>query len=453
MNAKSPFHGLLPQSWRSLTLGEVCKLGGGNIQTGPFGSQLHAADYVTEGIPSVMPQNIGDNRILEEGIARITLEDAERLNRYLLRTGDVVYSRRGDVERRALVRTYEDGWLCGTGCLRVRFGNGFVDPDFGAFYLGDPNVRAWIVGHAVGATMPNLNTGILSSLPFVLPPLEIQQKIASILGALDDKIELNRRTNATLEIIAQTLFKSWFVDFDPVKAKAAGLEPEGLDATTAALFPSGFESSNLGEIPEGWEFVELSKICEINPTRRLPKAGLAPYLDMGNMPTKGSRALDWYDREIGSGAKFINGDTLFARITPCLENGKTAFVDFLEPEQVGWGSTEYIVRPKPPFPLEYAYILARDEAFRKHAIQSMTGSSGRQRASAEAMGRYIVVVPSTEILEHYSNLLNNIFKSIKSRDEESRALTITRDSLLPKLLSGELDVSDFDLLEANSSLV
>jgi type I restriction enzyme, S subunit len=236
------------------------------------------------------------------------------------------------------------------------------------------------------------------------------------------------------------------VDFDPVKAKAAGLEPEGLDADTAVLFPSSFQTSSQQEIPEGWTVAELSEICEINPTRKLPRIGLAPYLDMGNMPIKGSRAIDWYDREIGSGAKFINGDTLFARITPCLENGKTAYVDFLENGQVGWGSTEYIVmRPKHPFPLQYAYILARDENFRSHAVQSMTGSSGRQRASAEALGRYSIAIPTTAILEKYGEILNSFFEIIKSRDEESKVLATTRDSLLPKLLSGEVDAARIDV--------
>ncbi len=104
--------GPAPYGWKYTTLGTACQLGGGDIQTGPFGSQLHAADYVPVGIPSIMPQNIGDNRIVEDGIARITPEDAKRLSRYLVRAGDIVYSRRGDVERRALVRDHEDGWLC-----------------------------------------------------------------------------------------------------------------------------------------------------------------------------------------------------------------------------------------------------------------------------------------------------------------------------------------------------
>ena len=211
----------LPEDWEYTTLGAACERGGGDIQTGPFGSQLHASDYVSVGIPSIMPQNIGDNRINVDGIARISPDDASRLSRYLVREGDIVYSRRGDVERRALVRGGEDGWLCGTGCLRIRFGESGVDSRYASYFLGHPSVREWVVRHAHGATMPNLNTSILSACPFVIPPKEEQRAIAHILGTLDDKIELNRRMNETLEAMARALFKSWFVDFDPVRAKAA----------------------------------------------------------------------------------------------------------------------------------------------------------------------------------------------------------------------------------------
>ena len=208
-----------PYHWELTTLGDVAARGGGGIQTGPFGSQLHASDYVQDGIPSVMPQNIGNNRIDDEGIARITEHDALRLSRYLLRSGDIVYSRRGNVERRALVRVDQDGWLCGTGCLRVRFGNGPVVPEFAAYYLAHPTVRAHIVQHAIGATMPNLNTSILSGVPFLLPPKVEQVEIGSLLGALDDKIDLHRRMNETLESMARAIFKDWFVDFGPIRAR------------------------------------------------------------------------------------------------------------------------------------------------------------------------------------------------------------------------------------------
>ena len=211
--------GSLPEDWEYTTLGIACDRGGGHIQTGPFGSQLHASDYAPIGIPSIMPKNIGDNRINLDGIARIGPDDANRLSRYLVQEGDIVYSRRGDVERRALVRRAEEGWLCGTGCLRVRLGEGGVDSRYASYFLGHPNVREWIVRHSHGATMRNLNTSILSACPFIIPPKEDQRAIARILGTLDDKIELNRRMNETLEAMARALFKSWFVDFDPVRAR------------------------------------------------------------------------------------------------------------------------------------------------------------------------------------------------------------------------------------------
>jgi type I restriction enzyme S subunit len=183
-------------NWERTTLGAICESTGGGIQTGPFGSQLHARDYVSEGIPSVMPQNIGDNRIVEEGIARISAADIARLSRYLLRAGDIVYSRRGDVERRALVRPENEGWLCGTGCLRVRIGlNDRYDSRFISYALGTAASRQWIKRHAVGATMLNLNTAILSAVPLSVPSFVEQRAIAEMLGALDDKIATNDRVS------------------------------------------------------------------------------------------------------------------------------------------------------------------------------------------------------------------------------------------------------------------
>jgi type I restriction enzyme S subunit len=253
---------VIPSGWRATTLGGICQESGGDIQTGPFGSQLHASDYVETGIPSIMPANIKDGRISEEGIARITPSDAERLSRYLVRGGDIVYSRRGDVERCALVRHHQTGWLCGTGCLRVRPGSGVIESDFCAHFLSHPETREWISRHAIGATMPNLNTQILSAVPVLLPPSTEQKAIAHILGTLDDKIELNRKTNETLEAMARALFQSWFVDFDPVRAKAEG-RPTGLPDEISDLFPDSFEESELGEIPKGWEVRPLGDMIEL----------------------------------------------------------------------------------------------------------------------------------------------------------------------------------------------
>lgn len=369
-----------------------------------------------------MPADIIDFRVSDKDIARISAEDHQRLSRHQLRPGDIVYGRRGDIGRHALITEREAGWLCGTGCLRIRFGNAPIEPRYISYYLRQSFVIDRILGMAVGSTMPNLNTSILESVPVLLPPLPIQRHIAEILGRLDDKIEVNRRINRTLEAMAQALYKHWFVDFGP--------------------FQDGeFMESELGLIPKGWRVVTLEEAVDINPLRSLKRGQLAPYLDMANMPTSSARALNWIQREFNSGMRFLNGDVLVARITPCLENGKTAYVDFLEDGQVGWGSTEYIVlRSKPPLPMEFAYLFARTKEFRSHAIQHMTGTSGRQRVSADSLKMYQIIVPTEEVAKSFGERVKNSFKVMKQLDQESNKLTEIRDYLLPKLLSGEIPV-------------
>ena len=266
-----------------------------------------------------------------------------------------------------------------------------------------------------------------------------------MLGALDDKIELNRRMNATLEAMARALFQSWFVDFDPVRAKLDGRKPVGMDAATAAPFPDSFQESELGPIPEGWNVKPLPEAIEVNPGRTLKRGTIAPYLDMKNLPTQGHSAEEVIDREFSSGSKFQNGDTLLARITPCLENGKPGYVDFLEDGRVGWGSTEYIVlSPKPPLPPQFGYLLARSDALRTHAIQNMTGTSGRQRVPSECFNTFWLAIPPPDIARRFEELTAPLMVRIKANSTESRTLAALRDTLLPKLLSGELRAADLD---------
>ena len=440
-----PF-GALPRGWERSTLGAACERGGGNIQTGPFGSQLHASDYRPVGTPSIMPQNLGDNCVIPDGIARIGDSDANRLRRYLVREGDIVYSRRGDVEKRALIRPREDGWLCGTGCLRVRLGKNGADPRYASYYLGHPAVREWIVRHAHGATMPNLNTAILSACPFVAPPIPEQRAIAHILGTLDDKIELNRWMNATLEAMGRALFRSWFVDFDPVHAKMEGRDT-GLPKDIADLFPDRLVNSEVGEIPEGWPLAPLPELMDVNPSRPLRKGDVAPYLDMANMPTLGHAPDSVVRRPFGSGMRFANGDTLVARITPCLENGKTAYVDFLRDDEIGWGSTEYIVmKPRRPLPSEFAYLLARTARFREFAIQNMSGTSGRQRVSASALWGFSIPSPPEAIGVEFGRAAQLLLGRARTAVDERYVLAKCRDALLPKLISGEMRVGDAEKL-------
>jgi type I restriction enzyme S subunit len=430
--------GALPRGWEYTTLGEACARVGGDVQTGPFGSQLHAADYVSRGIPSIMPQNIGDNRVVRDGIAQITAEDAERLKRYRVRPGDIVYSRRGDVERRALIRDAEDGWLCGTGCLRVRFGDERVNPTYASYYLGAPTVREWIARHAHGATMPNLNTAILSALPFVLPPPPEQRAIACILGTLDDKIELNRRMNETLEAMARALFKSWFVDFDPVRAKVEGREP-GLPQPIADLFLDSFEDSELGEIPRGWRVGVLGDVAE-HPRRGVQPNEIdpsTPYIALEHMPRRSIALSEWgsADGLESNKFEFKRGEILFGKLRPYFHKVGVAPVD-------GVCSTDIVVvKPRAEHWLGFVLGHVSSEAFVGHTTGGSTGTK-MPRTSWSEMARYPVVLPPDPIAQAFTALIRPSVKRILFAIHESRTLAALRDALLPKLIAGELRVKD-----------
>jgi type I restriction enzyme S subunit len=321
------------------------------------------------------------------------------------------------------------------------------DSLFGYYLARSPEFRRYAIGHMEGTSgRQRVPSSVIERFPVTLPPISEQRAIAHILGTLDDKIELNRKQNETLEAMARALFKAWFVDFEPVRAKMEGRWQRGqslpgLPAHLYDLFPDRLVESELGEIPEGWGIATLPELIEVNPSRPLRKGMIAPYLDMANMPTRGHAPNEVIERPFGSGMRFINGDTLVARITPCLENGKTAFVDFLQDGQVAWGSTEYIVlRPRAPLPDEFAYCLARSDSFREFAIQSMTGTSGRQRVQAHSLAHYRLPRVPERVAEMFGHIIKPLFARSSDAVSESRALAALRDTLLPRLICGELRV-------------
>lgn len=315
-----------------------------------------------------------------------------------------------------------------------------ADARFIEYLLRSHEYRAWVVGSATGTTVKHTSPSRIESFRARIPPPAEQRAIAHILGTLDDKIELNRHRNQTLEAMARALFKDWFVDFGPVRAKMEGREPY-LTADIWQLFPDQLDDEGK---PEGWEMVPACQLIEFNPTESLRKGTSAPYLDMASLPTTGSWPEPPINRDFGSGMRFRNGDTLLARITPCLENGKAAFVQCLPDDTVGWGSTEYIVmRPKAPVPAGYAYLLARDSAFREHAIRSMTGTSGRQRVQRDSVASFKLALPPDNYLWNaFEKQVSPKFESVMFNAKESETLSALRDTLLPKLISGELRIRD-----------
>jgi type I restriction enzyme S subunit len=393
-----------------------------------------------------MPQNIGDNRVIETDVARIRPEDAQRLARYRVSVGDIVYSRRGDVERRALIRQHEHGWLCGTGCLRVRFGDGAVNPQYASYYLGDPRVREWVVRHAHGATMPNLNTALLSALPFVVPPLDTQRAIARILGALDDKIELSRRMNETLAATARALFKSLFSDFDPVRAKAEGRDT-GMPAHLADQFPDSLEASELGEIPRGWGVVNLGSIAEVidclhakKPERR--SSGL-PLLQLWNIRDDGLVDMtDSYLIDEDAYAHWVSrmeahpGDCVVTNV------GRVGAVSQVpEGLRAALGRNMTGVRCRPEFnaPTFLIECLLSD-AMQAEMTSKVDSGTILDALNVRSIPRLRLVAPPRELVSAFESVSRPLRAHMEVLLRQSRTLSALRDALLPKLMAGELRV-------------
>ena len=434
----------LPSDWERSTLGEVCERSGGNIQTGPFGSQLHASDYRPEGIPSIMPQNLGDNRVIEDGIARIGELDASRLRRYLVRKGDIVYSRRGDVERRALIGPREDGWLCGTGCLRVRLGENGVDPGYASYYLGHPAVREWIVRHAHGATMPNLNTAILSACPFVVPPPSEQQSIAHVLGTLDDRIELNRSMNTTLEAMARALFKSWFVDFEPVRAKMEGRDT-GLPTEVADLFPDRLVDSESGEVPMGWDTGVLADAVEIL-SGGTPRTSVSHYWN-GDIP--------WYTPKDAPAPSDVfvvvtektitqagvdNSSTIVlpAGTTVISARGTVGRLACLG-VPMAMNQTCYGVRGADAYQSQdyFVYWLVRGTV---EELRSRTHGTVFDTITRKTFAFVNLPLPPISVAKEFEFAVSPIMGRILRNLHQVGVLTALRDTLLPELISGKLQL-------------
>ncbi len=403
-----------------------------------------------------------------------------RLSQHILLKGDIVFSRRGYVTKNALIRERESGWFCGTGCLKVRVGDESIAlAEFISQYLRLPTIKEWLIRHAVGATMPNLNTGILSEVPVFLPPINEKRKIANILNNFDNKIHLNTQTNQTLESIAQAIFKSWFVDFEPVKAKMATLAEGGTReqaelaamraisgksetelaqlkqqnpehyqqlAETATLFPSAMAESELGEIPEGWEVFELNYLANLNEkswtTKNTPSR--ISYVDLANTKWGVINSIESYEyNDAPSRARRIlrKNDTIIGTVRP--GNGSFSFIktDNLT------GSTGFaVLSPKQEIYSELNYIAATSPE-NIERLAHLADGGAYPAVRPEIVMETCVKLPTSEeirlkISSAFHTYTSSFFDAINANEIENALLAQLRDSLLPKLLSGEIDLSD-----------
>ena len=419
------------------------------VAMGPFGSSIKVSTFVPDGVPIISGQHLHGVRVDETpGFNFITHEHAQRLANANARRGDVVFTHAGNIGQVAYIPECSrfERYVISQRQFYLRCDSSKAIPEFVVRYFTSAEGQHQLLANASQVGVPSIAQPVtyLRTLRVPLPPLPEQRRIAHVLGTLDDKIELNRRMNATLEAMARALFRSWFVDFDPVRAKMQGRDT-GLPKEIADLFPDRLVDSEQGEIPEGWPLVPLPELVEVNPSRSLRRGEIAPYLDMAHMPTRGHAPDSVVQRPFNSGMRFANGDALVARITPCLENGKTAYVDFLRDGETGWGSTEYIVmKSRPPLPGEFAYLLARSGRFREFAIQNMSGTSGRQRVPAAALAGFTIPTPPSPVATAFGRTAQVLLRRARAAVDQCRVLANCRDALLPKLVSGEVRVTGLD---------
>ena len=429
------------------TIGALLARDGGNVKTGPFGTTLKAKEYSKEGVPLISVGEIGYGALrIKESTPRAPPEVVERLPEYVLQAGDIVFGRKGAVDRLAMVKPEQAGWFLGSDGIRLRLPS-TCDARFIAYQLQGHEARSWLLQHATGTTMASLNQSTIERLPIVLPPLADQRAIAYILGTLDDKIELNRRMNEMLEAMARALFKSWFVDFDPVRAKMEGRHT-GLPDHLADLFPDRLVDSEMGEMPDGWAVRTLGDLCHkpqygytasaqsepVGPQfLRITDINKDSWVSWSRVPYCKATDDEFSKYRLGK------GDVLIARMA---DPGHGILVE----EDVGAVFASYLIRFR-PVENHTARLLQywlKSDAYWDLVRGRATGTT-RRSLNARVLSLFPLVAPPNAVVGAFARVVGALRDRLVTNVEEMELLAALRDTLLPKLISGEIRVPDAEM--------
>ena len=374
-----------------------------------------------EGYPLIRTPNVGKGRLDLNGVHRVSESVyKQRIQRGAPRANDLIFAREAPAGNVALVQ--ENQTVClGQRTVLIRPNVQKVNPQYLVYYLLSPKPQYELLGTANGATVAHVNLPAIRNLKIELPEKSVQDKIGTILVTYDDLIENNQKQIKLLEEAAQRLYKEWFVDL---------------------RFPGHENTKIVDGVPEGWNWCKLEDAIQLDPKVTLTKERMKQFIPMSALSTS-SMVLDesqFTETTSNSGSKFQNGDTLLARITPCLENGKTAYVSGIKSDEGAVGSTEYIVMRAKTINSYMVYLLARTDDFRQSAINSMSGSDGRQRVKSDKLKMMDYLHPTSELVEKFENVEKPIFEKIYRLSKQMQQAKQARDLLLPKLMSGEVEV-------------
>ena len=332
----------------------------------------------------------------------ITQEGADNSSTKLAKAGDVVIASAGQGKTRGQVSVVKADMYINQSVIAMRGHCGKLDNNFLLYNLKMRYEELRTMSDS-SSTRGSITTDMLKKLPILIPDLPTQERIADILSAYDDLIENNNRRIALLEKAVRELYKEWFVRF-----RFPGYE--------TATFENG--------LSVGWDEVRLNEIIEFNPSLKNPKTHIYKSVPMSALSTS-SMIIDCSQIETTdhlAGSRFQNGDTLLARITPCLENGKTGFVQCLDSNEVAGGSTEFIVMRSKKLNPYLVYFIARNETFRDYAIASMNGADGRQRVKPDCLEKLHWLLPKSDIIDAFEENVSESFKCIQILSDKNRNL-------------------------------
>ena len=430
-----------PKGWKWTMLSSVAQL-----ESGHTPSRKHP-EYWDEGIPWIGIKDATENhgRTLSDTYQHVSALGLENSSARLLPANTVCLSRTASVGFVVVMgrpmATSQDfvNWVCGPN----------IEAHYLKYVLLAENEALW--RFASGTTHQTIYYPEAKAFHVCLPPLAEQKAIAAVLGALDDKIELNRRMNATLEAMARALFQSWFVDFDPVRAKLDGRPPAALDRVTAALFPDSFQDSEVGRIPTGWTVRSLGEIIDLGSG--VPYE--AKFKGDSGLPMITLGCVSFHDRFQDKGLTYYSGGYKESHVVKTDDLVVASHDVTQERKQLGspamvprWlkGSTIlaatnlYMVRNNSKFPNQYLYQLFRAEGFRQQMVASAKGTV-ILFISKDSILRHQLAWPSDELAAHFSTEAEALYSQYSINTAQSRTLATLRDTLLPKLLSGELSVA------------
>jgi type I restriction enzyme, S subunit len=407
-----------PEGWKTARLGDMISLHGGISYKGEFLSDT-GNSLVTMGCVSA------SERFKKPGLKRYIGDFTER---HRLRVGDMVIATRDVTQNRELLGSPAlipeglpgEAVIAATNLYMVS--NHSESPiEFLYWLMKTPAYRNQIVASAKGTTIVMLTKDSVENFTFQLPPLAEQKAIVEVLGALDDKIELNRRMNGTLEAMARALFQSWFVDFDPVRAKLDGREPVGLDKATANLFPETFEETALGHVPNGWQVKPLGEVIELAYGKPLK----AEDRMHGPVCVYGANGpVGWHDVKLISGPGIVIG-----------RKGNPGVVTWAHGDFYPIDTTFYVEPIGACRSLYFFYY-----ALSLHNLANLSADSAVPGLNRNHAYMSKQVIPSQPVLTAFDSQIAPIFAAMHANEEQSRSLALARDTLLPKLLSGELTV-------------